>query len=85
MKLLIILLLIFFTNIYAKDVAPYRYVQASEAVSDFIKIGDTLIIGTEEGIIDIYDLKKDKLIDQITLPQFKDIWGGFYESIGLQC
>lgn len=34
-----------------------------------------MIIGTEEGTIDIYDLKSDKLIDQIILPTVKDLWG----------
>ena len=77
MKLLSILLLLLFISSYAKDITPYRYVTASEAVSDFIKVGDTLIIGTEEGIIDIYDLKEDKLIDKITLPKEKDIWGEY--------
>lgn len=77
MKFLTIFILLFFINSYAKDITPYRYVTASEAVSDFIKVGDTLIIGTEEGVIDIYDLKEDKLIDKITLPKEKDIWGEY--------
>lgn len=60
-------------SIFAKDIVPYRYVTASEAVSDFVKAGDTLVIGTEEGILDIYDLKQDKLIDQVALPKYKNI------------
>ena len=81
MKLLSILLLLFFINSYAKDVTPYRYVTASEAVSDFIKVEDTLIIGTEEGVVDIYDLKEDKLIDKIILPQVKNVWGEDIRSL----
>ena len=77
MKFFILFILLTFINSYAKDITPYRYVTSSEAVSDFIKVGDTLIIGTEEGIVDIYDLKEDKLIDQITLPKEKDIWGEY--------
>ncbi len=81
MKLLPILLLLFFIATYAKDITPYRYVTASEAVSDFIKVGDTMIIGTEEGVVDIYDLKEDKLIDKITLPKTKDIWGEYIRPL----
>ncbi|MCD6190921.1 MAG: hypothetical protein J7K14_05200 [Sulfurimonas sp.] len=81
MKLLSILLLLFFISSYAKDITPYRYVTASEAVSDFIKVGDTLIIGTEEGVVDIYDLKEDKLVDKITLPKVKDIWGEYMRPL----
>ena len=81
MKLLSILLLLFFISSHAKDITPYRYVTASEAVSDFIKAGNTLIIGTEEGVIDIYDLKEDKLVDKITLQKVKDIWGEYMRPL----
>jgi len=81
MKLLSILLLLFFVSSHAKDITPYRYVTASEAVSDFIKAGNTLIIGTEEGVIDIYELKEDKLVDKITLPKVKDIWGEYMRPL----
>ncbi|MCD4667440.1 MAG: hypothetical protein K8R44_02415 [Sulfurimonas sp.] len=81
MRLITLFFLLFVISTYAKDITPYRYVTASEAVSDFIKVRNTLIIGTEEGIIDIYDLKKDKLIDKITLPKIKDIWGEYMRPL----
>ena len=81
MRLITLLFLLFVISTYAKDITAYRYITASEAVSDFIKVGDTLIIGTEEGVIDIYDLKKDKLIDKITLPKIKDIWGEYMRPL----
>ena len=81
MRRLTLLLLFCLTLALAKEVVPYRYVQASEAVSDFIKVGNTLIIGTEEGVIDIYDLKHDKLIDQVKLPKFKNILGDYMRSL----
>ena len=55
--------------------------QASEAVTDFVKADNLLIIGTEEGIIDIYDLEKDQLIDQIKLPKVKNIFGDDIRSL----
>jgi WD40 repeat protein len=81
MKLLISLLILFSINIFAKDITPYKYIKASEAVSDFVKVGDTLIIATEEGMIDIYDLKKEKLIDQIVLEKHKNILGDDIRSL----
>jgi len=81
MKLLISLLILFSINIFAKDITPYKYVKASEAVSDFVKVGNTLIIATEEGIIDIYDLKKKKLIDQVVMEKHKNILGDDIRSL----
>lgn len=81
MRVLILLMLFCLVTVFAKEITPYKYVQASEAVSDFEKVGNTLIIGTEEGVIDIYDLKKDKLIDQVKLPKFKNILGDYMRSL----
>ena len=81
MRLLTLLILFCLITVFAKEITPYKYVQASEAVSDFEKVGNILIIGTEEGIIDIYDLKKDKRIDQVKLPKFKNILGDYMRSL----
>ncbi len=81
MRLLTLLILFCLITVFAKEITPYKYVQASEAVSDFEKVGNTLIIGTEEGIIDIYDLEKDKRIDQVKLPKFKNILGDYMRSL----
>nr|MDA3907539.1 hypothetical protein [Sulfurimonas sp.] len=81
MRFLIALLLLFVLNIFAKDITPYKYIEASEAVSDFVKVDNTLIIATEEGIIDIYDLKKGKLIDQIVLQKQKNLLGDDIRSL----
>ncbi len=81
MKNILLILVLFFTIISAKEISPYKYVQASEAVTDFVKVDNLLIIGTEEGIIDIYDLEKDELIDQIKLPKVKNIFGNDIRSL----
>ncbi|MGB6020552.1 MAG: WD40 repeat domain-containing protein [Sulfurimonadaceae bacterium] len=81
MRVFTLLILLFLTTVFAKEITPYRYITASEAVSDFVKVGDTLIIGTEEGIIDIYDLKQDKLVDQIKRPKYKNILGDYMRSL----
>jgi len=76
MKIFISLLFFLFViNIFAKDIAPYKYINASDAVSDFVKADNTIIVGTREGIIDIYDFKKEKIIDKIVLEKQTSILG----------
>jgi len=75
-----ILSILIILNIFAKEITPYRYVTASDAVSDFVKVENTLVIGTEEGIIDIYDLEKDKTVDKIILEKQTNILG---EEMGI--
>jgi len=79
MKLFLLISMIFL-SIFAKEITPYKYITASDAVSDFVKVNDTLIIGTEEGIIDIYDLKKDKMVDKIILEKQINI---FNDEMGI--
>ena len=81
MKNFILITLLFLTVAHAKVITPYRYVKASEAVADFVKVDNLLIIGTEEGIIDIYDLEKDQIIDQIKFPKVKNIFGDDMRSL----
>jgi WD40 repeat protein len=80
MKIFTFIGFLFIMEIFAKDITPYKYINASEAVSDFIKKENTLIIGTREGIIDIYDFKEEKAIDKIVLEKQTNIFG---EKVGL--
>ena len=77
---LFILITLFILSLFATEIKPYKFITASDAVSDFVKVDNTIIIATEEGIIDIYDLKKDKIIDKITLPTQINILG---EEMGI--
>ena len=45
MKILLLILLLFL-SLFSKDIKPYRYITASHAVSDFIKVGNKVVIGT---------------------------------------
>ncbi len=83
MRVIISLLLFCLIHVFAKDITPYKYITASHAVSDFVKVGNTLVIGTEEGVIDIYDLEKDALVDQVIFPKVKDVWGDEIRSLVL--
>lgn len=77
----IILTLLLGISLFGKVYEPYRYVDATHPVSDFVIVNNMLIIATEEGVIDIYDLKKDKVVDQIVLPKYKNILEEYMRSI----
>ncbi|MGE4420485.1 MAG: hypothetical protein AB7D38_11755 [Sulfurimonas sp.] len=80
MKFFLLCIFLSFSTLLAKEITPYRTVTASEAVSDFVKRGDILVIGTKESIVDIYNLKDDKLVDKIVLEKQINILG---DEIGL--
>jgi WD40 repeat protein len=75
MRVFTLLFFFSFYILFAKEIVPYRYITASEAVSDFVKAGEILVIGTKEGIIDIYDLKNNTIIDKIVLEKQTNILG----------
>ncbi len=75
MKFFVLFIFLAFYTLFAKEIVPYKYITASEAVSDFVKADDTLVIGTKEGIVDIYDLKHDMIIDKIVLEKQINILG----------
>ncbi len=81
MKNCILIVLLILTMANTKEITPYRYVKASEAVTDFVKVDNLLIIGTEEGILDIYDLEKDQIIDQVKFPKTKNMFGNEMRSL----
>lgn len=74
MKIYLILVLLIGANIFAKDIHPYRYVTIKQNISDFVKVKDKLYIGTTMGTVNIYDLKSDKLTDEIKLPSQVNVW-----------
>ena len=78
---IVFLVLLVTLSSFSKEIKPYRYLSASEAVSDFVRVNNTLVIGTEEGTVEVYDLKKDKLLDKITLPKYKNILGDDMRSL----
>ncbi len=77
----VVLIFLLVTGLLSEEIKPYRYLSASEAVSDFIKVKDILVVGTEEGTVEVYDLTTDTLIDKVSLPKYKDILGDDMRSL----
>ena len=57
-----------FSALYAKDIKPTYILTATGFVSDFIVHQDRLYAATDQGIIDVFDLRTQKIIHQISLP-----------------
>jgi len=57
-----------FNGLYAKDIKPEYILKATGFVSDFIVHQDRLYAGTDEGVIDVFDLRTQKIVHQIALP-----------------
>ena len=67
----IILLLLLYHDISAKDIKPAFVMQTSALVNDFVIDGDKLYAGTDEGTVDIFSLRERKLINQIFIKPIK--------------
>ena len=68
-KICIILLLIIPS--YAKDIHPIATLKVSGLVSDFVKDGNFIYVGTDEGVVDIIDIFTQKIVSKIHLPNIK--------------
>jgi WD40 repeat protein len=55
-------------NTYAKDIKPSFILKTSGLVNDFVIDGSKLYVATTEGVVDIFDLQTQKLIEKIELP-----------------
>ena len=52
----------------AREIKPAFVMQTSGMVRDFVIDADKLYVATEEGSVDIFSLRKRKMIDQIHIP-----------------
>ena len=60
-------LLLFFSYINAKDIHPTFTLQSIGFVSDFVVVEGLLYAANDEGTVDIFELKTQRLIEQIVL------------------
>lgn len=72
-KIYLILLLINFT--FAKDIKPIFILETRDLVYDFVLDGANLYASNATGTIEIFDLFKQKKIDEIVLPPMYNIHG----------
>ncbi|WP_321778770.1 nitrate reductase [Sulfurimonas sp.] len=56
------------TNIYAKDISPTFKLKSVGFVNDFVIHQNYLYAANDLGVVDVFDIKKRKIIKQIILP-----------------
>jgi len=71
----LIILLLFFIQLNAKDLNPSFVYEGSGGVTDLVYKDAKLYSATAEGAVDIYDTKEQKLIKTIKVPNIKDFTG----------
>jgi len=76
----ILIFLLFFINLNAKDLKPTFVYEGSGGVTDLVYRDGKLYSATAEGAVDIYDTKEQKLIKTIRVPKIKDFIGDNVES-----
>jgi len=76
----LILFLLFFLQLNAKDLKPTFVYEGSGAVTDLVYQDEKLYSATAEGAVDIFDIKEQKLIKTIHVPKIKDFIGDEVES-----
>ena len=78
-KILLIFILIFI-NLNAKDLKPSYIYEASGGVTDIVTNGSKIFVATDASSVDIFELKTKKLIKSIKVPQIKDFMGDIIDS-----
>ena len=76
----ILIFLLFFIQLNAKDLKPTFVYNGSGGVVDLVYNDAKLYSATAEGAVDIYDTKEQKLIKTIHVPKIKDFTGDEVES-----
>ncbi|MCF6340781.1 MAG: nitrate reductase [Sulfurimonas sp.] len=65
---LFLLILLLLSSSFAKDIKPFSSFYSVGFVNDFVIDEDTLYVGNDMGIVDIFNIKTTKIIKQISLP-----------------
>jgi len=60
-----LLFLLMVTIAYSRDIPPLYTLTASGLVSDFVVDEGKLYVATDEGSIDIFDLRTQEIVDRI--------------------
>lgn len=69
--------LIFFLNtfLFANSLQPIHVYKADGSVTDIVSLNDKIMVSTNVGAINIFDIKTKKRIETITIPKIKDFMG----------
>ncbi len=75
MNKLILIFLLLFVGLSAKDLTPTHVYTANGGVTDIVTANNKIYVSTHASCVNVFDLKTKKLIQTITIPQIKDFMG----------
>ena len=67
-------------SLFSKDLKPYKEIKFDSGVKDLIYHDSKVIVGTDSGKLQVYDLKKEKIVKTIQLPKIKDFMGDIKDT-----
>ncbi len=77
---LVYLAIIFTLTLSAGVIKPSKKIKFDGVVKDMILRGDKLTVGTDKGKMQVYDLKREKIIKEVQLPKIKDFMGDIIDT-----
>jgi WD40 repeat protein len=72
-KLFIALLFVVVAS--AGEIKPEKEIVAKGTAKDMVLVDNHLIIATDNGVVQVYDIEKEEFIKEISLPKVKDFMG----------
>jgi len=75
LKKIVILLILILSVSQSKPISPIYEIEANGTVSDMVLYKDELIIGTDRGVLQVYNHIENRFIKTITLPKIVDFIG----------
>lgn len=70
-----LLVIVFFSVLYAKDLSPYKVIEASGNVQSIVMDAQYIIAGTNVGSIEVYHKEEGTLSQKIVFEKIKDFTG----------
>ncbi len=80
MNRFILILLIMFLGLDAKDLSPTTVYEASGGVTDIVSKNSKLYVATNASCVNIYDLKTKKMIQTISIPKITGFMGDIIDA-----
>ena len=71
----IVLFLLLSLWLVAGEITPALKIGVKATAKDIVIVGENLLIATDGGVVQVYDIKTEKFIKEIPLPKVKDFMG----------
>ncbi len=70
-----LVLVLFIGALVARDITPQKEIEMGGSVMDMKIVDDLIYVGTDEGTLEVYDLKAQKIVEKVQLEKIHDFMG----------